>query len=77
MICMKLQDAFNETRTDNGDRAYNSTKNDYLDVIFSIEKLKKTPKETPVFLCKNGKRPSKEKRWNGSKGTGKKPYGSG
>ena len=37
---MKLQDAFNETRTDNGDRAYNSTKNDYLDVIFSIEKIK-------------------------------------
>ena len=49
---MKLQDAFNETRTDNGDRAYNSTKNDYLDVIFSIEKLKKNPKETPVFLDK-------------------------
>ena len=38
MILMKLQDAFNETRTDNGDRAYNSTKNEYLDVISSIPK---------------------------------------
>lgn len=49
---MNLKDAFNKTRTDNGDIAYNSTKNDYLDVIFSIEKLKKNPKETPVFLNK-------------------------
>ena len=49
---MKLQDVFNETKTDNGDRAYNSTKNDYLDVVFQIEKLKKNPKETPLFLNK-------------------------
>lgn len=49
---MNLKDAFNKTRTDNGDIAYNSTKNDYLDVIFSIEKLKKNPSETPVFLNK-------------------------
>ena len=32
---MNLKQAFNETRTENGDIAYNSSLNKYIDLIFA------------------------------------------
>lgn len=49
---MNLKEAFNKTHTENGDVAYHSTQNEYLDTIFKIERLKENPNEVPVFLNK-------------------------
>lgn len=52
---MNLKEAFNKTHTENGDVAYHSTQNEYLDTIFKIERLKANPNEVPVFLDKEKK----------------------
>lgn len=49
---MKLFDVFNEKETENGDRAYKSTRNKYLDVLFASNYYRHNPDKIPEFLDK-------------------------
>lgn len=50
---MKLFDVFNEKETENGDRAYKSTRNKYLDVLFASNYYRHNPDKIPDFLDEN------------------------
>lgn len=50
---MKLFDVFNEKETENGDKAYKSTRNKYLDVLFASNYYRRNPDKIPDFLDKN------------------------
>lgn len=47
---MKIKEAFNQTLTENGDNAYLSTNNQYLDVLFSVSNLRINPTKTNIIL---------------------------
>lgn len=47
---MNVKEAFNETLTENGDRAYKSTNNQYLDILFSVSELRLNPNRTTIKL---------------------------
>lgn len=47
---MKIKEAFNKTLTENGDNAYLSTNNQYLDVLFSVSNLRINPTKTNIIL---------------------------
>lgn len=50
---MKITDVFNETKTHNGDIAYCSSKNKYLDLMFSLVKYRNNPNLISISLDKN------------------------
>ena len=50
---MKLKKAFNETRTTNGDIAYNSSLNKYIDLIFKLVQYRKSPNTINITLDSN------------------------
>lgn len=50
---MKLFDVFNEKETENGDKAYKSTRNKYLDTLFASNYYRRNPDKIPEFLDKN------------------------
>lgn len=50
---MNLKDAFNKTKTENGDKAYISTLDNYLDILFKTEYFTKHVDEVPQFLNPN------------------------
>lgn len=50
---MKLKQAFNETETWNGDTAYNSSLNKYIDLIFKLVQYRKSPNTINITLDSN------------------------
>ena len=50
---MKLKQAFNETKTWNGDLAYNSSLNKYIDTVFRLSELRNNPNKVDIVLNKN------------------------
>ena len=50
---MKLKQAFNETETWNGDIAYNSSLNKYVDTIFRLSEFRNNPNKVNIVLDKN------------------------
>ena len=50
---MNLKQAFNETRTENGDIAYNSSLNKYIDLIFKLVQYRKSPNTINIILDSN------------------------
>ena len=50
---MNLREAFNETETWNGDLAYNSSLNKYIDTVFSLSELRNNPNKVDIVLDKN------------------------
>ena len=50
---MNLKQAFNETRTENGDIAYNSSLNKYIDLIFRLVQYRKKPNLVNITLDSN------------------------
>ena len=50
---MNLKQAFNETRTENGDIAYNSSLNKYIDLIFKLVQYRKSPNLVNITLDSN------------------------
>ena len=47
---MNLKNAFNETKTENGDIAYNSSLNKYIDLIFKLVQYRKNPNLINITL---------------------------
>lgn len=47
---MRIDDIFNEKRTQNGDKAFYSTNSQYLDTILRFDFYRKNPEKIPVFL---------------------------
>ena len=47
---MRIDDIFNEKRTQNGDKAFYSTNSQYLDTILRFDFYRKNPDKIPVFL---------------------------
>ena len=50
---MNLKEAFNETKTWNGDLAYNSSLNKYIDTVFRLSELRNNPNKVDIVLDKN------------------------
>ena len=50
---MNLKEAFNETETWNGDIAYNSSLNKYIDIVFRLSELRNNPNKVDIVLDKN------------------------
>ena len=50
---MKLKQAFNGTKTTNGDIAYNSSLNKYIDLIFKLVQYRKSPNTINITLDSN------------------------
>ena len=50
---MKLKKAFNGTKTTNGDTAYNSSLNKYIDLIFKLVQYRKSPNTINITLDSN------------------------
>ncbi len=50
---MNLKNAFNETKTENGDIAYNSSLNKYIDTVFKLLELRKNPSLVSISLDKD------------------------
>lgn len=50
---MKLKQAFNGTKTTNGDTAYNSSLNKYIDLIFKLVQYRKSPNTINIILDSN------------------------
>ena len=50
---MKLKQAFNGTKTTNGDTAYNSSLNKYIDLIFKLVQYRKSPNTINITLDGN------------------------
>ena len=50
---MNLREAFNETETWNGDIAYNSSLNKYIDIVFKLSELRNNPNKVDIILDKN------------------------
>lgn len=50
---MNLKNAFNETKTENGDIAYNSSLNKYIDIVFKLVELRKNPSLVSISLDKD------------------------
>lgn len=50
---MKLKQVFNETKTTNGDIAYNSSLNKYIDLIFKLVQYRKSPNSINITLDSN------------------------
>lgn len=50
---MKLKQAFNVTKTTNGDTAYNSSLNKYIDLIFKLVQYRKSPNTINITLDSN------------------------
>ena len=50
---MKLKQAFNGTKTTNGDTAYNSSLNKYIDLIFKLVQYRKSPNTINITLDSN------------------------
>lgn len=50
---MKLKQAFNGTKTINGDTAYNSSLNKYIDLIFKLVQYRKSPNTINITLDSN------------------------
>lgn len=50
---MNLKNAFNETKTENGDIAYNSSLNKYIDTVFKLVELRKNPSLVSISLDKD------------------------
>ena len=50
---MNLKNAFNETKTENGDIAYNSSLNKYIDLIFKLVQYRKSPNTINITLDSN------------------------
>ena len=50
---MNLKNAFNETKTENGDIAYNSSLNKYIDTVFRLVELRKNPSLVSISLDKD------------------------
>lgn len=50
---MNLKQAFNETKTENGDIAYNSSLNKYIDLIFKLVQYRKSPNTINITLDSN------------------------
>lgn len=50
---MNLREAFNETKTWNGDIAYNSSLNKYIDTIFRLSELRNNPNKVDIVLDKD------------------------
>lgn len=50
---MNLREAFNETETWNGDIAYNSSLNKYIDTVFRLSELRCNPNKVDIVLDKN------------------------
>lgn len=47
---MRIDEIFNEKRTQNGDKAFYSTNSQYLDTILRFDFYRKNPEKIPVFL---------------------------
>jgi hypothetical protein len=50
---MNLKKAFNKTETENGDIAYNSSLNKYIDTVFKLVELRKKPSLVSISLDKD------------------------
>lgn len=50
---MNLREAFNETKTWNGDLAYNSSLNKYIDTVFRLSELRNNPNKVDIVLNKD------------------------
>lgn len=50
---MNLKQAFNETKTENGDISYNSSLNKYIDLIFKLVQYRKSPNTINITLDSN------------------------
>lgn len=50
---MNLREAFNETETWNGDIAYNSSLNKYIDTVFRLSELRNNPNKVDIVLDKD------------------------